>query len=172
MIVKHFDVDPLPGYHPEYGLMLAIMQDGTREWRDELGEIEPEGIVWQAYPGGYSIGGVMLHIAEVEVYWIEEFCLGRKLSQEDEKLFMSKEIEQYEGKWPTSPKEPLAYYFRILDDVRARTLEAYKQMGDPKEIKPRRDEEYTLAWVLAHVVEHESYHGGQIVMLKELCKRR
>jgi len=30
------DVKPLPGYQDPYGLLAAILQDGTNEWRMEL----------------------------------------------------------------------------------------------------------------------------------------
>jgi len=172
MLKKKFDLKPLRGYPMEYGLMLAMLEDGTREWREELKAIGPDGIVWQPVPGSYSIGGILLHIAEVEVFWIEEFCLGRKMSEADETLFMSKEIDQYKGKWPTPPRKPLSYYYSILDDVRGRTLKAVRKIPSPKTLKERRDTQFSMAWVLAHVVEHESYHGGQIVMLKELYRRR
>src|SRR6478672_1913260 len=119
---RRYDCKPMRGYPIEYGLMLSMMQDGTREWREELGKISPDAIVWQPNPGSYSIGGILLHIAEVEVYWLEEFCLDRKMSAKDEKLFMSKEIDQYKGAWPTPPRKSLSYYYKILDDVRARTL--------------------------------------------------
>jgi uncharacterized damage-inducible protein DinB len=29
----------------------------------------------------------------------------------------------------------------------------------------------SLRWVLGHVIQHEAYHGGQIVMLHDLWKR-
>ncbi len=159
------------GYPIEYGLMLSMMQDGTREWREELGRIGPDAIVWQPNPGSYSIGGIMLHIAEVEIYWLEEFCLDRPMSAKDQKLFMSKDIQQYEGMWPTPPRKPLSYYYKILDDVRARTLKAVKEMPAPNKWKSRKIEDVTMGWVLNHVVTHEAYHGGQIAMLAEMYKR-
>lgn len=169
--MKRYDCKPLRGYPIEYGLMLAMMQDGTREWREELGRIGPDAIVWQPYPCAYSIGGLMLHIADVEIYWLEEFCLGKKMSPEDNKLFMSEETQQYKGLWPTPPRKPLSYYYKILDDVRARTMKAVKAMPPPNKAKPRRDYAATMGWVLNHVVTHESYHGGQIVMMKELHRK-
>jgi len=172
MARRRFDCKPLRGYAPEYGLMLAMMQDGTREWREELGRVGPDSIVWQPYANGYSIGGLMLHIADVEIYWLEEFCLGKMMTEEDAKLFMSKEIMQYKGQWPAPPRRPLSYYYKILDDVRARTMKAVKKMPAPDTVKARGTKfEFTMGWVLNHVVTHESYHGGQIVMMKELYRK-
>jgi len=168
METPRFDVEPLPGYPEPYGTLLATLQDSTREWRDELGDPEPDLIVWQPYPKSHSIGAVLLHIAEVEAYWIEEFSLGRAIDPEEAKLHMSAEIDQYAGSWPTAPAEPIAYYFALLDRVRARTLESVKSFASPETAMDSKWGATTLRWVLAHVVGHDSYHGGQAVLLKEL----
>ena len=169
--MPHFDVAPLPGYSEDYGLLLATLLDSTREWRDELGEPGVDTIVWQPCSGGYSIGGQLLHIAEVELYWIESFCLGRELDPEEMKLLMSDQIDQHRGIWPVPPAEPIAYYYGLLDNVRTRTLESVKEFEPSETVKTSRWGTMTLRWVLAHVVEHDSYHGGQAVMLSELAKR-
>jgi uncharacterized damage-inducible protein DinB len=31
--------------------------------------------------------------------------------------------------------------------------------------------DYSLAWIVAHLVQHDSYHGGQIVMLNQMWKK-
>lgn len=168
---RSFDVSPVAGYEPTYGLMLAMLQDGTREWREELEQIDVDTILWQPNPGAYSIGGLMLHMAECEVYWIEQFCLDKEPSPADEELFLSKEIDQYAGKWPQPPREPLSYYYGILDDVRVRTFRAVKDMPPPDVMKSRGNDQFSMAWVLSHIIGHDSYHGGQIVMLNELYSR-
>jgi uncharacterized damage-inducible protein DinB len=166
-----YDIAPFPDYPQEYGTLLATLQDGTREWREELGDPDPKLIAWQAVPNGHSIGGVLLHIAEVEAYWIEEVGLGRTISPEELKLHMSAEIEQYAGCWPTPPAQPISYYYDILDKVRVRTLESVKAFGPVDDVKATKWGTMTLRWILAHVIEHESYHAGQAVLLHEIGKR-
>ncbi|HEY3779432.1 MAG TPA: DinB family protein [Fimbriimonadaceae bacterium] len=171
MSKPHFDIAPLPVYPEPYATLLSTLQDSSREWRDELGEPTPELIVWQPYPKGYSIGGVLLHIAEVEAYWFEEFCLGRTISPEEAQTYMSAEIDQYNGSWPSPPKEPISYYYDLLDKVRARTLETFKNFPGPEVVHEREWETTTMRWVVAHVIGHDSYHGGQAVLLHEMGKR-
>jgi uncharacterized damage-inducible protein DinB len=171
MSKPHFDIAPLPCYPEPYATFLATLQDGTREWRDELGDPDPRLIVWQPYPKSHSIGGVLLHIAEVEAYWFEEFCLGRTISPEESLTYMSSEIDQYGGSWPTPPEEPIAYYYDLLDKVRARTLESFKNFPAPEFVKEREWESTTMRWVVGHVIQHESYHAGQAVLLHEMGKR-
>jgi len=168
MSENHFDVAPLPGYPVEYGLLLSSLQSVTHEGRDELGEVDPDVICWQPCPNGHSIGGVLLHIAEVEAYWIEEFSLGRIISPEEAKMCMSAQIDQHAGTWPTPHHEPLSFYYELLDRIRARTLESLRQFEPPDTIKQSRWGTMTLRWVLAHVAEHEAYHMGQAVLLKHM----
>lgn len=149
------------------------MLDGTREWRGEMDpDLPVEAIVWQSHENAHSIGSVIMHIISVEVYWFEQFALGEAMSEEEKRLFLWEETDQDKGIWPPPPKEPLQWYFDLHDRVRARTMESVKRWGPPDKAIVRRDNEFTLRWVFGHVVQHESYHGGQAVLLQELWKRR
>lgn len=165
-----YDVCPDPAYHPDIGPLLAALQDGTRHWRQELAEVDVETITWQPFPGAHSIGALMLHIAEVEAYWIETVMAGRELSEAEQRELLSDEIDQYSVNWPTPPSEPIEYYDGILRRIRARTVETLKAFDQPADIRTGRNE-YTLRWIVAHVLHHESYHGGQAVFLKLLREK-
>jgi uncharacterized damage-inducible protein DinB len=108
-------------------------------------------------------------MAEVETYWIETVACGREMTAEDRELYLSDHMDPFTGQWPTPPREPIGAYFEILDRVRARTLESVKSFGDPTTVKEADWGTMTLRWVLAHLIWHESYHGGQAVLLKALA---
>ena len=173
MAKTFLDVPPSPNMPVEMGTLLATLEDGSREWREELGEISPEGLVWQPFPGGHSVGAVLLHIAEVEYFWIKEICMGEKTPPELQEIWMSEQTKQYEVSWPTPPAKPLSWYLEQLDFVRAETRIALTRMPDHQGVVGWEswDYESTRRWVLAHVVEHDSYHGGQAVLLKLLWER-
>ena len=166
-----FDVKPLEGYQDPYGLLCAILQDGSREWRGELDpDIGLDAVTWRARPGGQSMGAIMLHIIHVEVAWIERFGLGRTLDPEEDRLLLADEIDVDAGVWPDPPNEPLSWYFELHARLRLRTLEAIKSFPPPETLKESRHGQLSMRWVLGHVIEHESYHGGQIVLLYDLWK--
>jgi len=104
---KLYDIAPLTGMHPEIGLLAAALEDGTREWREELGRVSPDALVWQPFPGGHSIGALILHNIDVEAYWIEQFCAGKNRPEGEERLLLSEETHQYSVEWPKPPKKPL-----------------------------------------------------------------
>jgi uncharacterized damage-inducible protein DinB len=164
-----FDAHPLPGYQEPYGLLCAILQDGSNEWRWELDpNLSEDAIVWQPHPGMHSIGGVILHIVEVEVFWFEQFVLDQTPDQEERALLMADEIDQDSWAWPTPPLKPLSWYFELHDRVRLRTLESIKSWPAPDFEKELGGDPRTMRWVLGHVIQHEAYHGGQAVLLQRL----
>lgn len=168
-----YDVEPASGYPVEYGLLISSLQDGTREWREELGDVPEEAIVWQPFKHGHSIGGVILHMIDVEAFWIETAALGRDRDPAELSELLSNETDQYSFKWVVPPHKPLSYYLALQDKVRARTLESIKHFPDPATVISREgwSSSMTLRWVLNHVVAHEAYHGGQTVILKALYEK-
>lgn len=165
-----YDVAPIAGFDPQVSLLLATLDDSTREWRKHLGEPSIEALTWQPWPGGYSVGALILHIIEVELFWLEGFLAELPEDTALTQLLMSEQIRQYDGHWPVPPAQPLSWYYDLHDRVRARAREAIRAL-DPGRVYSRGDNSCTLNWVLAHVVEHDSYHGGQAVVLHEMWKR-
>jgi len=163
------DAEPLPGYPEPYGILCAVLQDGTNEWRWELDQnLSEDAIVWQAYPGGHSIGGIILHIVAAEIFWFERFALQLPADPEERKLMMSAETTVDEWKWPEPHRKPISWYFELHDRVRARTLEGVKNWPAPDSSRDWDGQPRTMRWVLGHVIQHEAYHGGQAVLLNHL----
>jgi len=164
-----YDIAPLQGYHPEIGLLLAGLDDSTREWRENLEEPPIEAIIWQPWKGSYSIGALLLHIIECEAGWFENFAAGLPDNVEEQALLMSAQINQMEGTWPTPPAEPIHWYFDLHERIRARVRLPLKDM-DSERVSSGRINSFSLRWIVAHVMEHDSYHGGQAVLLHEMWK--
>lgn len=164
-----FDAKPLPDYPEPYGLLCAILQDGTNEWRLELDPgLSQEAVVWQPHPGLHSIGGTILHIAAVEVFWFERFVLDLPGDEAERRLLMADETDVDEWRWPTPPAQPLAWYFELHDRIRARTLQSIKRWPSAETLKDLHGSPRSMRWVLGHVIQHEAYHGGQAVLLNRL----
>lgn len=167
------DAKPLSGYQEPYGLLCAILQDGTNEWRWELDpDLPEEAVLWQPHPGLHSIGAIILHIASVEVFWLERFALDLPADPEERKLLMADETDVDEWQWPIPPQKPISWYFELHDRIRTRTLEAIKKWPSPDFAKDLHGDPRTMRWVLGHVIQHEAYHGGQAVLLNRLWQMR
>ncbi|MCI2430864.1 DinB family protein [Candidatus Acetothermia bacterium] len=168
------DVKPVAGLDPQVGLLLTMLDDGTKEWREELGEIEvpDEAVIWQPFPQGHSIGAVILHIASVEAFWLQGVADGRPLSPEERKILLDDETDQYAIRWPTPPRHPLAWFYEQHDRIRKETHRTIQRLADPEHLGRRGERSYTLRWLLHHVITHEAYHGGQAVLLALQYARR
>ena len=167
------DAAPFPGYQEPYGLLCAILQDGTNEWRWELDpDLSEDAVVWQPYPGTHSIGAVILHIAAVEIFWFERFALDLPADAEERKLTMADETDVDSWRWPEPPRKPIAWYFELHDRIRARTLEGIKKWPPADSTRDLHGNPRTMRWVLGHVIQHEAYHGGQAVLLNRLWNLR
>lgn len=167
----NYDVQPLDGYHPEIAALLSCLVDGTREWRENLERPKVEAIVWQSAPDAQSIGALILHMIDCESYWFEAFAAGKRRDKEEVKLLLSEEVHQYGGRWPVPPAEPIEWYFELQDRIRARCFEAIKGI-EPGRQFDRKNYGCTFRWVMAHIVQHDSYHGGQAVMVHEAWKKQ
>ena len=163
------DAEPLAEYQEPYGLLCAILQDGTNEWRLELDQdLSEDAVVWQPYPGAHSIGGIILHIVAVEVFWFERFALDLPTDPEEMKILMANETDVDAWKWPGPPQKPISWYFELHDRIRARTLESIKQWGPADSSRDLHGNPRTMRWVFGHVIQHKAYHGGQAVLLNRL----
>jgi uncharacterized damage-inducible protein DinB len=171
--MRDFDIPPVEGYDPEVGLLISVMQDATREWRKEIVGLPKSAITWQETPTGVSIGSLMLHMIEAELWWIGEVIGGIPVSQEDVERFRLAEIDQYEDTWPVPLDLDLEGYFALMDGVRDRTLTLLKDAGPSTRIvkRPDKDNGYSIRWILSHLAQHESYHGGQAVLLMKRWQR-
>ena len=163
------DAEPLPGYQEPYGLLCAILQDGTNEWRWELDQnLSEDAVVWQPYPGTHSIGAILLHIIWVEIFWFEQFALGLPPNPEEALLLMAEETDVDAWRWPEPPRRPISWYLELHDRIRARTLENIKKWPAADSTRDLNGKPRTMRWVLGHVIQHEAYHGGQAVLLNRL----
>lgn len=166
---KPYDVAPILGLEPQVGLLLQMLDATTDEWREELGEIPEAAILWQPVPGAHSIGALILHIIDVEAYWLTEIAGGIPRSQEEKDRLLSDATDQYAGIWPTPSPQPLTWYWEQFAAVRARTHAMVRGLNNPAHIGHRvgrkGEQDFTLRWLLHHVIIHEAYHGGQAVLL-------
>ncbi len=173
MALEHTDAAPLEGYPEPYAQMLGTLEDGTREWLGELGEdfdLPPEAMTWRAWPDGPSLGCQMLHLVGVEVFWLQAFPAERQFTEGERGLYLWDDIDVDKPHWPEAPAQPFSWYLNLLREARAKTLEAAKSWPEPEHVFTGKWRSCTMRWVVGHEIQHESYHGGQIIFLNELRK--
>lgn len=169
--MHRYDLEGRHRIEGELGVLVAALEDGTREWRGELGEPSDAAVVWQPFPNGPSIGGIILHMAGCEWYWLNKFVSGEPEPGDDPAITYDGTLDQDAVQWPTPPAKPIGWYFDVLSERRAKSIEMIRNHGQPERVYSRHDCEVTYGWILAHLVQHDSYHGGQAVLLHEMFKK-
>ncbi|HUU79624.1 MAG TPA: DinB family protein [candidate division Zixibacteria bacterium] len=116
-----------------------------------------------------SIGTLLLHIAAVEWSWIFEDIDKKEFKFEEWKYAFP--LRQ-EVKLPQLKGEKKEFYLNKLEKVR---LEVYKRLmafndDDLDVFIISEGRKYSIEWILFHIIEHESLHIGQILLLKRLSK--
>ena len=165
MTAENVDVKPMEGMETQTGLLLAMLDNDTQEWREHLGELSEDALCWQPIPDGHSIGVILLHIADVEAHWLHVVATGQIRSEEEVRRLLSNETRQDIAQWPAAPRRPLTWYYAQHDEIRERTLQTVRELNNPEHIGFRREQGFTLRWLLHHVITHEAYHFGQAVLL-------
>ena len=165
------DITPVETGDPGIGLLLAVLDDTTNEWRKYLGDVPDEALNWRPFPGGHTIGGLILHIADVEAHWLHEVAAGVVRDPEELATLLTEETQQGAVQWPDVPEKPLSWFFAQHGIIRRRTVQIVLGLESLTAIGRRDDEEFTLRWLLNHVISHEAYHGGQAVLLNLMRER-
>lgn len=155
----------------EIALLAAALNDGTRELRDEFGEVTPEELAYTPVSGRYNAAAVILHHAAVEDKWIRCDLFGESREESDSRfpLFTKELFER--GEWPDLGGLTLQEIYRRSDEVRRETLARLALIEDaaqPTVTSPEWRE--TARWVVNHLIGHESYHYGQAVLLVEMAR--
>ena len=149
--------------------MLATMIDGTREWVEELEDVTDEFLAWRPYPGGYCAGGLLMHMMSCDRLWIDKVILKTEPDATDPAMIYDELQSNSGGTWPDPPAESWDWYWELFQKHRRLTLEQLSAIKDPSAIVQEHERsDYSLAWIVAHLVQHDSYHGGQIVMLNQM----
>lgn len=162
---------PYAGYPPRIGRYLTQMEDVRRQVKKSIEGLSSEQLSWHPNDKVESIGTILLHIAAVECSWIGEDIMRRPMDDEWKIAFPIRfGMPQVNG-------QPLDYYLKTLDAVREQSKADLKTREDEDLDRliipldpgdPTSTLQFSMEWILYHVVDHEAHHKGQIAVMKRL----
>ncbi len=162
---------PSPEFTPQIGLFVAQMEELRRETKRYVQDLSAEQLSWHPTPKVESMGTLLLHIAAVELSWIQEDILRQPMDEEWRIAFPIRYGT------PQLTGESLAFYVEKLDAVRSQVRPMLQTLQDndlERTITPldaagdANRTEYSIRWILFHLIDHEAHHKGQIAQLKRL----
>lgn len=145
---------------------------GARLWHGgptlagALRGVSPEVAAWTPHPDRHSIWALALHIA----YW--NYAVRRRITGEPKGGF-----PRSPSNWPAAPESPTPAAWKADRDL---VREAHESLVESlRDFDPSRldrtaggGSETTYADLITGVVLHDTYHVGQIQMLKRLAADR
>ena len=114
-----------------------------------------------------TIGTLLLHIAGVEWGWIFGDIDGQEMEFEKFKhaFALSSEVNI-----PQLKGQELQFYIDKLNETRQEVFQRLAKLEDEDldRIVESEGKKYSIEWILFHLIEHESMHIGQILLLKRV----
>jgi len=167
---------PHPGLATGIGYYLSGMEEVRDQVRQAIKSIDVEHLGKPAFLGAHSIGALALHIGEAEWWWMQCNVAGHKLSEEDAKAPYWDVLDEPEAFWKNG--YTAEFCLQQLDNIRNQTrdvLFGYGEKDLERMVSVEREgevREQSLRWILHHLIDHESQHKGQILMLKRIMNIR
>src|SRR5262245_6178301 len=162
---------------PEAAFIIAQLVDQFELLREAVRDITPDELEWQPGRGMNSIGMLLAHNAIVEVVW-SQAAAGEPV---DTAGILG--LDAFEGDGLPLPPDagppahlagkPVSYYLDLLQRARAFA----KDKANPitaatlaeTRTRTRRNgqrQEFSVRWVLYHMLEHFAGHHGQMLLLR------
>ena len=163
---------PHPGLSPGIGYYLSGMEEVREQIVNAVKNIPDEVLGTPAFLGAHSIGALVLHIGEAEWFWMQMVVSGQQLTDEVKQSAFWDVLEDPNG---FAAKGYSAEFCLLeVEKIRNQTREVLFSRNDEDLEKmisfERRGKttEYSLRWILHHLMDHEAQHKGQILMLKRI----
>jgi uncharacterized damage-inducible protein DinB len=153
---------------PEVGRWLSALEDCRHETLEELRGVPDEIVDVRAAGSDNTIGTVLYHVALVEADWLlaDIFGLGDATEVEPELLPFIHRDEK--GVLTSVEGLSLQEHLSRLADVRRILLERLRPMpaSEFHRLRARERFDVTPAWVVNHLIQHESEHRSELGRLK------
>jgi uncharacterized damage-inducible protein DinB len=156
---------------PTFETLRKTLDQGTRDWKKSLGEVSEEQIGWKPPNEERSIGGIFLHMIAWEAWWCERFVAGGEIEPQTLASLNLSHFFDLSANTPHPPAKPLEWYYDQMVLNRERCQLVFEIVRPETKIK-RGETSRSVQWVFNHLINHDSYHGGQAVLLKSQFETR
>jgi uncharacterized damage-inducible protein DinB len=166
-------VEALPGYEPEIGRLVWMMEETRRRTKESLEGVSDDILDWTPDPTANSIGALLYHLAVIEADWLFVEVLEAQTFPPEVVALFPEDVRDEAGRLVTARGMSLAASLDRLDVVRDHLLSTFRGMSlaDFRRVRDFPDYDVTPEGVLNHLIQHEAEHRGQIGLLRDLAER-
>ncbi|WP_299433853.1 DinB family protein [uncultured Aquimarina sp.] len=154
-------------YTDEIGTLIFMLQSVGKRMIKAIQELSVQEIDYLPDDKINSIGALIMHILATETYYHVYTFENRGFNQEENEKWKDA-LELGEKTQRLYKDLTIDYYLDAYYEVRQKTIQEFEKLNDKwlKITPPKSVQNNHHNWL--HVMEHQSYHLGQIVMLKKL----
>ncbi|UCF61867.1 MAG: DinB family protein [Anaerolineaceae bacterium] len=138
--------------------ILVTLHEGCRT---QISGMTQEELDWRPSNDMNSLAVLVAHIAGAERYWISDVVMGEATGRDRDSEFATTGVR--ENELSNLLDSALEYIRKVFDNL------SYDHLAEVR-ISPRDGRTYTVAWAIAHVLEHTALHLGQMQITRQWVK--
>ena len=137
-------------------------------WQWAATHLSPDQVGWQPVPQVASIGWNLQHLGEMlDHYLAQSFAQAEPVQHTPLRTMQSGSLD--DGRY--RDLQAIAAYHRQVRPA-YRTFLSGRTAADLDRVLARSGRARTWAWAVGHIAEHESYHLGKCMLLRNLLPAR
>lgn len=156
---------------PEIAPWIAALKECRKRTADAVSEMDRVELDWRPPGSGSTVGSLLYHVAAIEADWLHTEIRGEEIPPGVLSLF-PQDVRDEAGHLAQIGGEALATHLDRLGRVREALLSTLGGMSMEDFRRLRTLEEYDVSpeWVVQHLIQHESVHRGQVLLIRRSFK--
>jgi uncharacterized damage-inducible protein DinB len=152
-------------------LLKWMLEDIRKETLKGVEHLSKEQLFKNPIEDEYPIGAYLMHLAEVDISWLEIISGVKQPDDLKKKSYYDKWYDAPENSEP--PRMPLEVneYLETIAAARKNFLDYVSSLkeSDLEEVivwkGARGERKFSRKWIIYHILEHEAHHRGQMFLL-------
>ena len=157
---------PANGFSPQIGTLVMMLNNLSKRVENTVGLLNQQETDFLLDEKANSVGALVMHLAAAEALYQVMTFEGRRFNDEEQKKWgVALDLGDQARKKFTG--QPIEYYLAIYREVRQKTINELRKRDDAwlAKVQPAYEVNNHFCWF--HVMEHQSSHLGQILMLQK-----
>jgi len=164
-------IGPVKGYSPQIGTLITMLNNLSNRVEAAVRLLDQKETDHLMDDKANAIGALVMHLAAAEAFY-QVFTFENREFNEEEKKKWGTALDLGEEARKEFKGHDIEYYLNAYKEVRKKTIEELAKRNDAwlAQVRPGSDLNNYFCWF--HVMEHQSSHLGQILLLKKRLPKR
>lgn len=164
-------IGPVKGYTPQIGTLITMLNNLSNRVEATVATLNQKETDHLMDDKANGIGALVMHLAAAEAYYQVFTFENREFNDEEKKKWGAALDLGEEGRNELKGHD-IEYYLNAYREVRKKTIAELAKRNDEwlAEVRPGADINNHFCWF--HVMEHQSSHLGQILLMKKRLPKR